>query len=343
MEMDNETINEMMEEADEFDSKVQVDDNIAAAENIPQQTIGLSNMDKIVEYALNEHILVCNALTRTNDARASWMSEASNLAITFLQGIQNSLESRRDANQEEDPQISVPAIFASLTMIDKCLRGMPITALNGTEDEWVDVSTHPNMANTIGKTMQFGKRNLPGTSFTIESIQINTRFPNVHRFNNDNRFAHRMDAIAYYEVETGAPISSVIIDDQNLRFIIFPYPILPTVNYYIDLRDGKVVKVENDTDPEIIGKRAPWHIHEIVSKDIEDHPEFYPELFGNNTDGRDENDEEDDEIDSMIDQMVRQAIPRAQEMGVFPSAEDSEDEDDSDSPGDIRSIVNGET
>ena len=78
----------------------------------------------------------------------------------------------------------------------------------------------------------------------IESIQVNKRYPQVRRFNNDNRFAHCYNAIGF-EVEADDENGRELRNElkytmTSIRYIEFPYQ-LEHVNIPADLdEDGNI-------------------------------------------------------------------------------------------------------
>lgn len=74
----------------------------------------------------------------------------------------------------------------------------------------------------------------------VESIQVNKRYPQVRRFNNDNRFAHCYNAIGF-EIEADDENSGELRNElkytmTSIRYIEFPYQ-LEHVNIPADLDD----------------------------------------------------------------------------------------------------------
>ena len=74
----------------------------------------------------------------------------------------------------------------------------------------------------------------------VESIQVNKRYPQVRRFNNDNRFAHCYNAIGF-EIEADDENSDELRNElkytmTSIRYIEFPYQ-LEHVNIPADLDD----------------------------------------------------------------------------------------------------------
>ena len=78
----------------------------------------------------------------------------------------------------------------------------------------------------------------------VESIQVNKRYPQVRRFNNDNRFAHCYNAIGF-EVEADDENGRELRNElkytmTSIRYIEFPYQ-LEHVNIPADLdEDGNI-------------------------------------------------------------------------------------------------------
>ena len=78
----------------------------------------------------------------------------------------------------------------------------------------------------------------------VESIQVNKRYPQVRRFNNDNRFAHCYNAIGF-EIEADDENSDKLRNElkytmTSIRYIEFPYQ-LEHVNIPADLdEDGNI-------------------------------------------------------------------------------------------------------
>ena len=78
----------------------------------------------------------------------------------------------------------------------------------------------------------------------VESIQVNKRYPQVRRFNNDNRFAHCYNAIGF-EIEADNENSGEMRNElkytmTSIRYIEFPYE-LQHVNIPADLdEDGNI-------------------------------------------------------------------------------------------------------
>lgn len=78
----------------------------------------------------------------------------------------------------------------------------------------------------------------------VESIQVNKRYPQVRRFNNDNRFAHCYNAIGF-EIEADDENSDDLRNElkytmTSIRYIEFPYQ-LEHVNIPADLdEDGNI-------------------------------------------------------------------------------------------------------
>ena len=78
----------------------------------------------------------------------------------------------------------------------------------------------------------------------VESIQVNKRYPQVRRFNNDNRFAHCYNAIGF-EIEADDENSDELRNElkytmTSIRYIEFPYQ-LEHVNIPADLdEDGNI-------------------------------------------------------------------------------------------------------
>lgn len=78
----------------------------------------------------------------------------------------------------------------------------------------------------------------------VESIQVNKRYPQVRRFNNDNRFAHCYNAIGF-EIEADDENSDELRNElkytmTSIRYIEFPYE-LQHVNIPADLdEDGNI-------------------------------------------------------------------------------------------------------
>lgn len=78
----------------------------------------------------------------------------------------------------------------------------------------------------------------------VESIQVNKRYPQVRRFNNDNRFAHCYNAIGF-EIEADDENSDELRNElkytmTSIRYIEFPYQ-LEHINIPADLdEDGNI-------------------------------------------------------------------------------------------------------
>lgn len=105
--------------------------------------------------------------------------------------------------------------FAYLNLL---LNGKPIYTLSGKESEWVDISDDESVQKElIGSVATLKFRDFE-FNIKIESLQRNIRCFSMCRFNNDNRYAHILDALQFttedgnYEIRPG-----------STRFITFPW------------------------------------------------------------------------------------------------------------------------
>lgn len=140
------------------------------------------------------------------DTAFSQLERVSSKVRSFLSYI---LNKTNDMSPEE-----IRVINTYLTLL---LSGKPLSPLTGDESEWIDISDDENIKDFIGSITRIEFRDF-ALDIQIESIQRNIRSLNICRFNNDNRYAHIIDAIQFTNEKGQYEITS-----KSTRFIEFPW------------------------------------------------------------------------------------------------------------------------
>lgn len=133
-------------------------------------------------------------------------------------------------------------IRSYLRYLETILAGGILTPLTGREEEWVDIAVAPNASKEIVQKFR-------GQDYIIafKSVQVNKRYSNIYRFNKDNKYAHRVDMIQFYNVNKP---SQLVVNNCSLRFIQFPYTldqiripaILDEEGHFLRTVDGETIE-----------------------------------------------------------------------------------------------------
>lgn len=122
----------------------------------------------------------------------------------------------KDFSQETNHEVDLKRITPSVLNVLKALsNGAILSPLIGDESEWEEID-NTNHEGEISKYIFNGKE----YEIQVNSVQRNRRMNTVYRFNNDNRFAHRIDHIVLHNVKNP---NETILTDESIRFIQFPY------------------------------------------------------------------------------------------------------------------------
>ena len=143
----------------------------------------------------------------------------------------------------------------------------------------------------IGQEMWFTPDHLPGTSIKIETIEQNTRFPMVLRFNHDNNFAHRIDAVIYLGLD-GEPLNPFEIKQSPVRFVRMPYYVSDRIPLIWDTKTERLVYcgAKSDRELAIAESLVPDSIREIIK-----------EIMGQDPAEEDPNDGDENDDDPIIE------------------------------------------
>ncbi len=184
-----------------------------------------------------EHDAVCKSGEKNVETVADIIYE-------IINSMSDIVRNKYSINPDLFEKLSTGSIFDQImASINAIMRGGIIWVLTGDEDEWADVTSPED----IGKNMTINFRNEDYT-ITIESVQMNKRYPNIYRFNNDNNYAHRIDYMCFHNLKDPEKVK---FTNDSIRFIEFPYR-LESVHINAIFNDsGDIVDYLNITEDEI--------------------------------------------------------------------------------------------
>lgn len=351
----NQKIEEMKKEAEAYDAQTPMDESVTDVEQaqnpeIEEPTIDIEIMERVVNYAKQESTFTAFHLGESGDTRASWLIPAQEMVVHLLTHELELLKARKE-HGEDDPEISVNALRCVGPMMQNFLVRHPNSALYGDDAEWEPLPEEL-AKRIVGKVYRFADlKDVPEASIKIESVQRNIRAHSVLRFNNDNRYAQRIDGATYIDNDTGR----VLMPDDgisNILWIEFPYLVHEPVVKYFDMERYVVVRTENDNGPELDGYPLP----KCAIKAIAEYQKAHPDLFPDDEEYDDDDDDNEDEtvlpsslqpFETSFLSLKKAEIAQVLEYLVkkYPSADDGseseaddEDEDDDDVLDDGRNI-----
>ena len=156
------------------------------------------------------------------------------ISTTILNAAQQRVES------SDHRYVMSSLIGGYINSIAALFGGGLISPLTGADFEWEELPIPEGKkvedAHIVFRDKEF--------ILQVESIQVNKRYPQVRRFNNDNRFAHCYNAIGF-EVEADDENGHELRNElkytmTSIRYIEFPYQ-LEHVNIPADLdEDGNI-------------------------------------------------------------------------------------------------------
>ena len=210
-----------------------------------------------------------DALVRANDPQAIVLG-------TLIKAIVNNIVDQTSAlftkNSELNNQVQAPYfVNQCIQSVNAIFAGGVISPLTGDDAEWHDIT----VPEDIGKEFKVEYRDNE-YAITIESVQVNLRYPKIYRLNNDNRFAHRIDYFQFHNVANPANVS---LTQDSIRFIQFPYTMQSlhsqcivengAVVDYLDfdhneVANGLVYPDQSSNDPHsyVIAPKIPFHMLE---------------------------------------------------------------------------------
>ena len=223
-----------------------------------------------------------NALLRTNNEPAITTGKIISKMVNSI--IDHTADAFNE-NSELNKRIHAPAFISQcMQSINAILAGGIISPLTGEDEEWVDTT----VAEDVGQQFKFNYRGKE-YSITIESVQVNVRYPKIYRLNNDNRLAHRID---YFQFHNATKPDNIHLTEDSIRFIQFPYTMQTLHSHcivednkisdyldfgYNEIANGLVYPDQSNDDPHsyIIAPKIPFHMLEEAGIDIEEEISAY--------------------------------------------------------------------
>ena len=276
-----------------------------ATENTIQNEIAQQNkqyVDSVLIRMAAEHA----ALVRTQDPNAIALGD---LILKLLEDIIDDITDFQNNNLPKDSQIQIPYfINQCMQSVNAILAGGIISPLTGVDEEWHDITAPED----VGKEFKIVYRGVE-YSITIESVQVNVRYPKIYRLNGDNRFAHRID---YFQFHNAVNPDNINLTQDSIRFIQFPYTMQSLHSHCIlennqivdyldfdhnDIANGLVYPDQSNDDPHsyVIAPKIPFHMLEEAGISVIDEVKAYDDAIDAQNSQYDFSDEEniDDEFD----------------------------------------------
>jgi hypothetical protein len=130
-------------------------------------------------------------------------------------------------------------------------------------------------------------------SITIESIQINNRYPKIYRLNNDNNLAHRVD---YFQFHDARNPENIHLTEDSIRFIQFPYSMQSLHSHciiddkvisdyldfdYSEIKDGLIYPNQSSDEATsyVIAPKIPFTMLEEAGINMDKEIEIYVETI----------------------------------------------------------------
>ena len=249
-----------------------------------------------------------NALIRTNN-------EAAISTGKVISDMLNCIVDRAIVVFKNSPEFNTRAhapafLNQCMQSINAILAGGVISPLTGDEAEWADVTVAEDVGQKF-KTVYRGNE----YEITIESVQVNVRYPKIYRLNGDNRFAHRID---YFQFHDATQSERVHLTADSIRFIQFPYTMQAIHSHciisenkitdyldfeYDEIANGLVYPDQSNGNPEsyVIAPKIPFHALKEFGIHVEDEiAEFINYMNESNSYGFEDDDDEfedDEDID----------------------------------------------
>ena len=216
------------------------------------------------------------AIVRTENTTAIETAKViSDMLYAVIDRTADAFDKLPNLNNRVHAPLFINQCMQSLNAI---LSGGVISPLTGADEEWLD-TTIPEDIGQEFKCKYRGKE----YSFTIESVQVNIRYPKIYRLNNDNRLAHRID---YFQFHDATKPENVHLTEDSIRFIQFPYTMHAlhshcivedkTISDYLDfvydeIANGLIYPDQHTADPHsyVIAPKIPFYLLEEEGISVE--------------------------------------------------------------------------
>ena len=243
-----------------------------STENTIQSEIAQQNV--IYLQGIRERMMLeYAALARTDDYQAVTLG---GLISDIINSVIDKVSATLNDNPELNNNVHAPYfINQCMHSINAIFAGGVLSPLTGDDAEWRDIT----VPEDVGKEFKIEYR---GNEYaiTIESVQINVRYPKIYRLNNDNRYAHRIDYVQFRDVSN----NHVNLTQDSIRFIQFPYTMQSlqyaciiennTIVDYLDLDHDSIADglVYHDQTPDphayVVAPKIPFYMLEDAGIDI---------------------------------------------------------------------------
>ena len=245
--------------------------------NIEEEILRQNKMyiDNVRAKAKIEH----DALVRTGNEQAIQLGSVIYKIIdSIATSVDEALESYNIVGKIQAPYF----LNQCMQSVNAILAGGVISPITGDDEEWVDTT----VPEDIGKEFTFEYRGKEHT-ITINSVQVNKRYPKIYRLNNDNDLAHRIDYFQFHDAKNPAKVH---LTEDSIRFIQFPYTMQAlhshcivddrTISDYLDfdyseIKDGLIYPDQSNDAPDsyVIAPKMPFSMLEengiIIEEEIE--------------------------------------------------------------------------
>ena len=257
--------------------------NFPEQENVAERI--QSRNDNFIQNVMNHMLVEQEAICKTGNEGAI---ESSKDIFKIVSNLCDIINERCDSMNNN--AIAPMLVTNYLKAVASIFNGGVLSPLTGEDEEWIDVTAEED----IGKTVNFEFREHT-IGITIESVQVNRRYPRIYRLNSDNRLAHRIDFVQFHDY---LKPEIVRFNEESIRFIQFPYDMkgihvdaVIEEDKIIDAVSHELEELENDVifpdmeNPDryayIIAPKIPYHMLEEYGCNVEEELEAYLENVAN--------------------------------------------------------------
>lgn len=244
-----------------------------------------------------------NAIVRSENSQAI---ETAKIISDMLHAVVDRTIKAFEDMPTMNTRVHAPAfINQCIKSLNAILAGGVISPLTGADEEWVDAT----VPDDVGQEFKFTYRG-KNYAITIESVQVNIRYPKIYRLNNDNRLAHRID---YFQFHDATKPENVHLTEDSIRFIQFPYTMQTlhshcvveekTISDYLDfdydeIANGLIYPDQTNGDPHsyVIAPKIPFYMLEEEGINLENEIAAYIQDIDNSDMPAFTDDDEDDDL-----------------------------------------------